>query len=263
MKKKKISEVIEKYNLKNKLGFNPFKTRIFSTYIFDIENELEIKEIDYLYEENNLQEFKTQIIPMWNVKIDEITPRITTEDSKYRLENEFVLEKNEYVIALKDKRYDIQSEKDSCKIITKNSEEEFEKITFEKINKEEVQNKLQEIGKVSNIYSNKIQKSYYNKIKPSKLRTKADIENLFEEYSDIFNVKGYEVSNKPLDISEYFVSNFESEEDFFIPEYKCKMYIKFEVNDSDDVMYVDYLKFIFDKLKENYPEIHWIGGIDK
>lgn len=262
-KNKKVLKMIKNYGMKNKTGFYPFRTRMFCTYIsnINIETGLELDKIDFLLEENGLSEFKIGMIPMWNVDFEKIGPKITSKDSDFKTNYCFILEKkDEYIVPLKEEDYEQIIEGNKVLIISTNSSEEFEKIKLNKIDKLKVQVKLSEIDKNCNIYSNNVNSSYYNKSKISRIRTKADIESFINRYRELFHVKNYEISNKPLDIEKYFKSSFPTEEDLFNPEYKCKLYIKF-ANEYENIMYIDYLKFILDELRENYPEIHWIGGI--
>ncbi|MGL5963235.1 MAG: hypothetical protein ACRCZR_02200 [Cetobacterium sp.] len=261
-KNKKVLKMMKNYGMKNKTGFYPFKTRMFCTYIF---TELKLDEIelpiDFLLEENGLSEFKKEMIPMWNIDFEKIEPKITSKDSDFKTNYSFVLEKtDEYIVPLKEEDYEQIIEGNKLLIISTNSNEEFEKIKLNKIDKLEVQSTLMKIDKNCNIYSNNVNHSYYNKSKVSRIRTKADIESFINRYRELFHIKNYEISNKPLDIEKYFKSSFPTEEDLFNPEYKCKLYIKFS-NENENIMYIDYLKFILDELRENYPEIHWIGGI--
>lgn len=259
----KIDKIIDKYELESNHGFLPFKTRMFYTYFFNlnlkkIEEGLEIKKIDLQLEKNGLEEFRTDIIPMWNIKLENIKPRISTTVGEGKVDYNFILGDNgrekEFIISVREEEYEQILNGNNLNIISENKSEEFEKTTISPINRR----KVEELE--IKIYSNLSREGYYNKKQISRIRTKADIENFLKRYDNGYNIKNYEVSNKPLEMEHYFIEKFPTEENIFLPQYKCKLYIKFE-NDETDNLYVDYLKYILDELKKNYPEIHWIGGI--
>lgn len=259
-KNKKIIRVIKNYKIKTGMGFNPFKTRMFCAYVPKINIQAQV-EIDYCLEKNGLVDFEIGMVPMWNIDFEKVTPKISSKDSDLKTNYTFILEeKGGYIIPLKEDEYEQINEEQRLLIISSNGNEEFEKIKLNNIDKSKVQELLKQIDGKHKVYSNKATSSYYNKSNVSRVRTKADIESFINRYKDLFSIENYEISNKPLDIKKHFKNKFPLEDSLFNPEYKCKLYIKFS-NEYDNVMYVDYLKFIFDELRDNYPEIHWIGGI--
>ncbi|MGL5356217.1 MAG: hypothetical protein ACRC0F_00820 [Cetobacterium sp.] len=254
----KIKKVFRKYEIEKSVGFHPFTSRMFYTYISNINlrdlksRKLDLKAVDLLLEENNLEEFSQNMIPMWNLSLENIMPKTTTEMGNYKFNYHFRLESNrEFVIPIASNEYEQILCENSLNIILENLSEKFTKVVIKNIDKSKVNSKL---------YSNKMVESYKSKNSVSRMRTKADIQNFIESYDGGIKIDGYEISNKPFNMNLFFETNFKDEKSIFIPEYKTKLYIKFQKNSTEE-HYNDFLNFILQELRDAYPEIHWIGGI--
>lgn len=244
--------------------YSPFSRKVFNIVVkelcFLIEELEKIKEIEF----EKIDGLELNKIPVWNVnfrsEMNQLSKKIPSGNEEYCY-------------------FEIQRKKDE-KILYGSSEgeidymemeEEITRIFFKvdtKINRWEVceikgTDRIQEtdIEKYSNIR----RKKGLHGLGGFKGKTRAEIKALIESYIDIGKI-GFIEFLKEIDsekkIKSYLTSlqyNQFLDNDFLYDRNRKKMGILIKKYNKDDLYYEDRINFILSILKQNYPEVVWLG----
>lgn len=244
--------------------YSPFSRKVFNIVVKELcfltEDLEKIKEIEF----EKIDGLELNKIPVWNInfrsEMNQLSKKIPSENEEYCY-------------------FEIQRKKDE-KILYSSSEGEIDymeiigeitRIFFKadtKINRWEVC-EIKDIDRIKETdiekHSNIRRKRGLHGLGGFKGKTKAEIKALIESYIDIGEI-GFIEFLKEIDFEKKIKSYLSSmqynqflDNDFLYDRNRKKMGILIKKYNKDDLYYEDRLNFILSILKQNYPEVVWLG----
>jgi len=261
---KSLEKTARQYEMDIPAIFSPFSRRAVK---IDInlnllkDEEIDFNSIDFQLEKNNLTDIlllnRTLVWNVKNKKQDEIQePLECSNKSIYSLFEipydiyEFATEDNEFFY-IKTSAIDVKRYKNAIYI---NKEQEDDELCYEKWS----------IENFSDYYKKDLEYSfenfYENKIKISRIRTKADIDAIFNQFKNDFAIYEGKIIQGKCPLNKIYA--YERTDAYFYSNEKLLqkgsvIYVKFKK--LQDKFFEDAVNYIMAFVNYNYPEFYFVG----